>query len=155
MTTAGTEGRAASDTARPSSSWLAAAAIVGLALRLAFALGYWNAQPLTRDERAPHRRMARDDGGCLVDLGGADRARHVMPVDADVAVVDVEDRAVAQRRDSCLVGDVDPVVLRLPRDGAVHRAGVDVPVAEPSRDRTRHRALPRSRWSIDRDDQLL
>jgi len=31
--------------------WLAAAAIAGIALRLAFGLGYWTGQPLTRDER--------------------------------------------------------------------------------------------------------
>ncbi len=32
-------------------SWLAAAAVLGVVLRLGFALGYWTNQPLTRDER--------------------------------------------------------------------------------------------------------
>ena len=31
--------------------WIAAAALVGFALRLAFGLVYWTDQPLTRDER--------------------------------------------------------------------------------------------------------
>jgi 4-amino-4-deoxy-L-arabinose transferase-like glycosyltransferase len=34
-----------------SGSWLITAAILAIVLRLAFALGYWNHQPLTRDER--------------------------------------------------------------------------------------------------------
>ena len=34
-----------------STRWLAAAAALGLALRLLFAFGYWTDQPLTRDER--------------------------------------------------------------------------------------------------------
>ena len=38
---------AADDTRR----WIAAAALVGFALRLAFGLVYWTHQPLTRDER--------------------------------------------------------------------------------------------------------
>ena len=36
---------------RRQASFLLVAAIVGLALRLAFALGYWTGQPLSRDER--------------------------------------------------------------------------------------------------------
>jgi hypothetical protein len=36
---------------RSARRWLAAAVVLGLALRLAFALGYWVGQPLTRDER--------------------------------------------------------------------------------------------------------
>jgi len=45
--------------------WVAAAATIGLVLRLAFALLYWNAQPLTHDEReylALARSLARGEG---------------------------------------------------------------------------------------------
>src|SRR5262245_52525938 len=45
--------------------------------------------------------------------------------------------------------------MRLPSDGAVHRSGVDVAIAERLRDRPRHRALAGARRSIDGDDQSL
>ena len=37
---------------------LAAAALLGMALRLLFALGYWTGQPLTRDEHAGQETTA-------------------------------------------------------------------------------------------------
>jgi 4-amino-4-deoxy-L-arabinose transferase-like glycosyltransferase len=45
--------------------WIAACALAGLALRIAFALGYWVNQPLTHDEReylALGRSVARGEG---------------------------------------------------------------------------------------------
>jgi 4-amino-4-deoxy-L-arabinose transferase-like glycosyltransferase len=50
---------------RPSRRWLAAAALVGLALRLAFGLGYWVDKPLTLDEQEYlllARNLARGHG---------------------------------------------------------------------------------------------
>src|SRR5437867_2390681 len=40
-------------------------------------------------------------------------------------------------------------------DHAIHRAGVDVDVAEPAGELPRHRALPGSGRAVDGDDQSL
>ena len=61
--------------------------------------------------------------------------------------------ALRQRRDRRLVREIDAVVQRLPRDRAVHRAGVDVAVAKPRRDRARDRALAGAGRSVDGDDE--
>lgn len=78
--------------------------------------------------------MPRDDGRRAIDLGRPDRARNVVPVDEYAAILQIEHRAFAHRRDRRLILWIDAVVQRLPRDGAIHRARIDVPVAEPRRD---------------------
>ena len=46
-------------------------------------------------------------------------------------------------------------VLRTPPDGAVHRARIDVSIAEFTSDAPRHRALPGTRRTINRNHQSL
>ena len=109
---------------------------------------------LARDEHLAHARLPRDGGGGRVDLRRADRApprrghrrgrrrrrrrTRRAPPTAATASSSVE---------------IDPVVQRLPRDRAIHRAGVDVAIAEPRRDRARDGALAGARRAVDGDDE--
>ncbi len=108
---------------------------------------------LPRDERLAHARLARDDRRRRVHLGGPDRRRDVVAVDANSTVAGLEPGLGRQRRHGRLVGQIDPVVPRLPRQRAVHRAGVDVAVAEPRRDRARDRAFAGAGRTVDGDDE--
>src|SRR5262249_57760476 len=56
-------------------------------------------------------------------------------------------------RDSVFVVHRHTVAERLPADGAIHRAAVDVPVAERGRNRASDGALPGARWTVDGNDQ--
>jgi hypothetical protein len=96
---------------------------------------------LPRDERLAHRRVARDDRRRRIDLLIADRGGDIVAVDADSTVADLEPRPAGERGHRGLLRRIDPVFECLPRQRAVHRARVDVAVAEPRRHRARNRAL--------------
>ena len=64
-------------------------------------------------------------------------------------------RAPRQRRRPRIVVERHAVLRRLPRDRAIHRAGIDVPVAKPLGDRARQRALARAGRSINRNHEFL
>src|ERR687888_1733315 len=78
-----------------------------------------------------------------------------MAVDGDAILFEIERRALPYRRDRRLVAEVDPFLPRLPRNRAVHRARVDVPVSEARRDRARDRPLSGAGRAVDGDDQGL
>ena len=103
-------------------------------------------QALTRDEHAPHSGKARHDRGCAIDLRRTDRGRDVVAIDRNPALLEVERGALADGRHGILVVQSDAVVDRLPGDGAVHRAGVHMPVPEPRRNRALHRPQERPVW---------
>ena len=76
------------------------------------------------------------------------------PSTRDDAVADLDPgaRAPARRRPPRRRAR-RPSLQRLPRHGAVHRAGVDVPVTEARGDASRNGAFARARGSVDRNDQ--
>ena len=56
-------------------------------------------------------------------------------------------------RDRVRVVEIDAVLLRPPGDGAVHRAGVDVAVAQALGERPRDGAFAGARRTVDGDDE--
>ena len=91
---------------------------------------------LTGDEDFAHLRQARHRGRDLVDLGRPDRARDVVTVDGDDSAFDDEIRGTREIGDRRFVVQRDAVVMRLPSDRAIHRAGVDVAITKRLRQRT-------------------
>ena len=74
-------------------------------------------------------------------------------VDGDVRAGDVDARALGERGDRRFVVERHAVAQRLPADRAVHRAAVDVAVAERARNRARDGALAGAGRSVDGDDR--
>ena len=109
---------------------------------------------LPRDEHLAHLRQPRHRARDLVDLRRADRARDVVAVDRRRRRLRRRCRRAAParppppRRRAAM-----PVVQRLPADGAIHRAGVDVAVAECLGDRAGDGALAGPGRTVDGDDR--
>ena len=93
---------------------------------------------LLLDQDSAHARQAGDGRGGAVDLRRPDRARHVVIVDRHDFVDEAQPRARGERGDFVLVVERHAVVDGLPANGAVHRAAVDVTVAELRSDGARH-----------------
>src|SRR5262249_40278975 len=65
---------------------------------------------------------------------------------------ELELELLEQAEDPWLVLDVrSTAIQQVPRHRTVHRTGIEVREAEPPRQLPRHRALPGTRRSIDRD----
>jgi hypothetical protein len=60
-------------------------------------------------------------------------------------------RETAETRERARVVEIRARIERRERDGAVHRAGIEVAVAEAARDLARHRGLARPGRAVDRD----
>ena len=73
---------------------------------------------LAGNEHTAYARMARHRRRGLVDLGRANRGPHVFSVDRDAAVLEIECGAFPERGDGGLVGEIDPVGPRFPRQRA-------------------------------------
>ena len=63
--------------------------------------------------------------------------------------------ALGERGDRGFVVERHAVAQRLPADRAIHRAAVDVAIAERGGDRARDRALAGAGRTVDGDDQRL
>ena len=74
-------------------------------------------------------------------VGRSNGAGDIVAVDGDAAVDLPVVGAARQRRDLRIVVERQAVVRGLPRDRAIHGAGVDMRVAKPLRDRPRQRSL--------------
>jgi hypothetical protein len=67
----------------------------------------------------------------------------------------IEARTLPHSRHTSFVGEIDARVPRAPRHRAIHRAGVDMTIAKPRRDRPRDSSLPCPRRPVDRYNQPL
>ena len=109
--------------------------------------------PLTLDQHGAHLRQPRDDGRRAIDFRRANRARDVGAVDRDLSARDVHLRLRRDARHGLLIVERHVVAKRLPADGAVHGAAVDVPIAEPGCDGARDGAFSSTGGTVDGDDQ--
>ena len=111
---------------------------------------------LTLPHDRPDLGVPSDDGDEPVDLGAADRRRHVGAADEaaslGVEVDRVRRREIAEQRALVHRHAVAP---REPGQRAVHGAGVEVAEAEALRQGARHGALARSRGTVDGNDHAL
>ena len=108
---------------------------------------------LLGDQDVAHARQTRDGGGGGVDLGRADRPRHVLAIDEHHAVADHQHGAPRHLGTRLVVGEIDPLAERLPGDRSIHRARVDVPIREPARDLARDGPLAGAGGAVDGEDQ--
>ena len=102
--------------------------------------------------RAP-ADAARRWPAAAIDVRRADRLRDVVAVDRRRGRRPRARRARATRRDGVRVRRDRRRLRRLPRHGAVHRAGVHVTVAETLGDRARDGALAGPGRAVDGDDE--
>ena len=109
-----------------------------------------------REELRARRRVGGDGADGLGHLAAADRGRGVLAVDRHLAVVGHgEVHRPCDLGRGLDVGDGHALAQRGEGDGPVHRAGVEVPQAEPARHRFADRALARSGGAVDGDDHQL
>ena len=108
-------------------------------------------RPLARDEQLAHRRHSRHRRHGPIDLRRANRAGDVHAVHRDLTVRDEDVGAARQRGDRGFVLEIDAQVDDAPGQRPIHRAGVDVPIAERVGNRARDRALPHARRPVDGD----
>ncbi len=66
---------------------------------------------------------------------------------------DVERRALREIGHGVFVFERQSIVQRLPRDGAIHRAGVEMFVVEAARDLARHGPFAGAGRAVNGDDQ--
>ena len=99
-------------------------------------------------------RLPRHCGGGRVNLRRANRPGDIMTVDRDHAIADSQSRAARHRRPSPASSARSiPLLKRLPRHRAVHRARIDVLVPQAFGHGPRDRAFACARGSVDGDDQ--
>jgi hypothetical protein len=108
---------------------------------------------LTVAHHLAHLVVAGDDRHDSVDLRLADRRGDVGVVDEDAPCLVEDDRMPArQLAERRAVAERQRLTQREPREGAVHRAGVEVAVAEPLRQTAGDGALAGPCGPIDGDD---
>src|SRR5262245_31935081 len=109
--------------------------------------------PLERDQVLPHHRTGRDARREFPGVGAADRCGEIDPVDGQpcALVAHLEAQAAHQAFQRVVVVQRDAALVRDHPHGAVHRARVDVRVAEPAGERTARAALARAGGAVDRD----
>jgi hypothetical protein len=78
-----------------------------------------------------------------------------MPVDRCSAALDDDIRSLREGGKGRLVVERNMVVQRLPSDGAVHRARIDVAVVERLRERPGDCSFPRAGRAVNGDDQAF
>src|SRR5262249_28469769 len=102
-----------------------------------------------------HHRTGRDARCQLRRVGATDRRRDIAVVDGETfaQVTELEAQAGHQAGERVVVVERDPALVGDPPDGPVHRARVDVRVAEAAGERAARRALPGARGAVDRDHQ--
>ena len=103
----------------------------------------------------PQARHLRYDGA---DRRCADFVRNLFTVDEDLRplpIIAQTDRDVGDGCENLLIRQRLSCLECLPRDGAVHRARVDVSVAEFLRSELSDRALARARRPVDRHHEFL
>ena len=110
---------------------------------------------LTRDENLADAWQPGHRGRGLVHLRRSNRPRYVMSIDRDDATFDADRRVAGDAGHASLVIERHPVVRRHPGHRAVHGAGIDMAIAKTLRQCARHSPLPRTRRTVDGDDQLL
>src|SRR5919201_1103176 len=100
-----------------------------------------------------HVRVTRDPRDEPVDPRLPDRRGHVGLVDPDAAVLVERDRVVlGERAEALALAERNVVRHREPGQRPVHRAGVEVAVADPLRKPAGDRAFARSRRPVDGND---
>jgi hypothetical protein len=95
--------------------------------------------PLLRHHRLSHRRMDRDERGCLGDARLADRRADVAPVELDPPAVERDRQRARHLPDRCLVAELSAALERRQRHAAIHRPRVEVGEAESLRERAGNR----------------
>ena len=104
------------------------------------------------DQDGADRGEPRDQRRGAIDHRRADGGGHVDAVDGHARRVDVDAGAHRPaRRRRLRRRAATPRSTRRPGHRAIHRAGVDVPIAERLRHLARHRALARARRAVNRD----
>ena len=105
--------------------------------------------PLPPHQFGAHRAVGGDRADRGGDLVAADLGGRVDPVDQHAVLADLEVESLRRARRPVEIGRVDATAHRGERDGAVHRAGVEILEAEASRERPRDSALAGSGRTID------
>src|SRR5919201_1613275 len=109
--------------------------------------------PLARAHDRSHLGVPRDDRDDPIDPRLADRGGHVGLVDPHTPVLVERDRILVREEPEPLaLAERDVPRRREPGQRAVHRAGVEIAVAEPLREPAGDRAFARSRRPVDGND---
>ena len=94
------------------------------------------------------------------DSSTTNRVRHVNAVNFDSGIVGIgatdESRWLVRRENARDRGGILGIDARLqdgPRDGPIHRTGIQIVETQTGSDRPAHARLPRTGWAIDRDDE--
>ena len=112
-------------------------------------------QTLLGDEHAANRGQARHFSRRAIDFRRADRARDVLSIDDHAILVKIETDAFAKSRDRRLVVHIKTLANGHQGDGAIHRPGVDVAIAQFCRNGAGDRSLAGSGRAVDGDDQRI
>ena len=97
---------------------------------------------LTSSQFATYRRVRRNDRTAVRNFRRSHVIRHVTTIDEDVLLIELQLHRMSALGNRGRVVQVDRTLQTLPRDGAVHRPGVEKIKLQPPRKPASGRALP-------------